>query len=94
MIYQGRDQKGKGDYCCSTTQLGMRLGVESGGTGGEVKICSQPTRFPGRSSLCIKGECLLELRAGIKQWGGGQRRPLGSTGACREGGGGRREALL
>lgn len=71
MVKRGRSagscRIGDRGYCsCSATELGKRLGDGFRLTEGKVKTCSQPNWLPGRSSLCVPKECLLELGAGIK----------------------------
>ena len=51
---------GEGCHMCSSTELGMRLGIER-----KVRICSQFTCFPGLLNWCVHKESLLFLETGI-----------------------------
>lgn len=61
----GAERKGRLQQV-SSYGSGDETGISSGGAGGEVRICRQPTCFPGKSGLWVRRGACLGLEAGIK----------------------------
>lgn len=81
------------DGCLINSPVGLvlRLWLRPGGTKGQVKICSQPTCCPDRSSCWFSGNACWSLELG--QTMNGRRevmrgRSVGSKGNVGRGGGG------